>query len=97
MKDLEEATSRGFPPAYNALAVMYFRGEGAPVDRRRALELWLKGASLGHLPAKRNLVQQRLRGRYGVWGRVVGFLDLLPVSFEIATVTRTNRYTDRLR
>jgi|GEM_PF-2810100 len=95
IQDLEAAIARGFPPAYNALAGIYFRGDGVPVDRRRALDLWLKGAALGHLPAKRNLVQQRLHGRYGFWVRVTGALNVLPIAIEI--VTRTNRHTDRMR
>ena len=97
IQNLEAAASRGFPSAYNALAGMHFRGDGVPTAPRRARDLWLKGAALGHLPAKRNLLQQRLRGRYGVRGRIKGILDLLPVAIEIATVTRQNRYTDRLR
>ena len=97
IQDLEAAIARGFPPAYNALAGIYFRGDGVPVDHQRALDLWRKGGALGHLPAKRNLLQQRLHGRYGLWGRTTGWLDLLPVAFEIGTVRTKNRYTDRMR
>lgn len=97
IQDLEAAIARGYPPAYNALAGIYFRGDGVPVDRQRALNLWRKGASLGHLPAKRNLVRESIHGRYGLLGRVAGWLNLLPVAFEIGTVRTTNRYTDRLR
>lgn len=63
VQDLEAAIARHYPPAYNALAGMYSRGDGVPVNRQRALDLWRKGASLGHLPAKRNLVLQSLWGR----------------------------------
>jgi TPR repeat protein len=91
------AIASDFPPAYNALAGIYFRGDGVPIDLRRALDLWLRGGALGHLPAKRNLLQQRLRGRYGFWARVVAAVAVLPVAFEIATVSRTSRFTDRLR
>jgi TPR repeat protein len=94
---LQAAISRDYPPAYNALAGIYFRGDGVPVDRLRALDLWRKAASLGHLPAKQNLVQQSLWGRYGFWGRFEGALKLLPFAIEIATARATNRYTDRLR
>lgn len=97
IQSLEAAIARGFPPAYNALAGIYFRGDGVPIDLRRALDLWLRGSALGHLPAKRNLLQQRLRGRYGFRARVTAALDALPVAFEIATVSKTNRFTDRLR
>ncbi len=97
IQELEAAFARNYPPAYNALAGMYFRGDGVTVDRERARDLWHKGASLGHLPAKQNLIQQLYWGRYGFWGRVEAVLKLLPFAIEIATVRATNRDTDRLR
>lgn len=97
IQELEAAITRNFPPAYNALAGIYARGDGVPVDRQRALQLWRKGAALGHLPAKRNLLRALVQGRYGFWGRVEGFLNVVPVAFEIVRVRNTNRYTDRLR
>jgi TPR repeat protein len=97
IQDLEAAIARNYPPALNALAGIYFRGDGVPVDRRRALNLWRRGASLGHLPSKRNLVQQSLRGRLGPWRFVLGVIGLLPVATELSTVKATNRYPDRLR
>jgi TPR repeat protein len=97
IQDLEAAIVRNYPPALNALAGIYFRGDGVPVDRRRALNLWRRGASLGHLPSKRNLVQQSLPGRLGPWRFVLGVIGLLPVATELSTVKATNRYTDRLR
>lgn len=97
IRELEAAATRDFPPAYNALAGIYFRGDGVPSDRQSALGLWRKGALLGHLPARRNLLQQRLRGHYGLAGRVAGWRDLLPYAFEVVAVRRTNRHTDRLR
>ncbi|WP_397402191.1 tetratricopeptide repeat protein [Phenylobacterium sp.] len=97
IRQLEAAIDRNYPPALNALAGMYFRGDGVPIDVRRAVKLWRKGASLGHLPSKRNLVQQSLRGRLGPWSYVLGAISLLPVVVEMAIVRTTNRFTDRLR
>jgi len=97
IQDLEAAIGRGYAPAYNALAGIYFRGDGVPVDQGRALDLWRKGASFGHLPAKRNILQQSIHGRYGLWGMFTGLFTLLPVVLEIGIVRTTNRYTDRLR
>ena len=97
IQDLEAAIARDYPPAYNDLAGIYFRGDGVPVDRQRARALWRKGASLGHLPAKQNLIQQSYWGRYGFWGRLEAVLKLLPFAIEIAKTRATNRYTDRLR
>jgi len=97
IQDLEEAVARDFPPALNALAGIYFRGDGVPVDRRKALDLWRRGASLGHLPAKRNLVQQSIHGRLGASRIIEGLMALLPFACEWVTVRRTSPYTDRLR
>ena len=32
IQDLEATIARGYPPAFNALAGVYFRGDGVPVD-----------------------------------------------------------------
>ncbi|NEX93810.1 tetratricopeptide repeat protein [Caulobacter sp. 17J65-9] len=95
--ELEAAIARGFPAAYNVLAIMYFNGEGVPVDRWRAWKLWRKGAALGHLPAKRHMVHQALHGRFGLWGRVVAIVNLLPVAIETGIVQTFTPYTDRRR
>ena len=97
IQDLEGAIARNFPPAFNALAGIYFRGDGVPVDRRKALDLWRRGASLDHLPPKRNLVQQSIHGRFGPWRFIEGILALVPVTYELVTARRTNPYTDRMR
>ena len=67
IQDLEAAIARDYPPAFNTLAGIYFRGDGVPVDRKRRVVLWRKGAALGHVPAKKNLMQQLLWGRFGFW------------------------------
>lgn len=99
IQDLEAAIARDFPPAYDALAGMHFRGDGVPIDRQRALRLWRRGASLGHLGAKRDLLRELIRGRYGLWGRVEGLLKVLPLAIDIVRTRNRYRdgYTDRLR
>lgn len=97
IQEFETAIAQGYTPAYNSLAGMYFRGDGVATDRKRALELWRKGAQLGHLPAKRNLLTQRIEGHYGISGRLAGWLDLLPYACEFVAVRRSNSDTDRLR
>jgi TPR repeat protein len=97
IQDLEAAIARRFPPAYNALAGIYFRGDGVPADRQKALDLYRRGAALGHLPAKRNLVQQSIHGRFGPFRRVVGILTAFPMAYELVRVKARTPYTDRLR
>lgn len=94
---LESAIARDYAPAYNALAGIYFRGDGVLIDRQKARDLWRGGACRGHLPAKKNLLHQSLHGRYGIWGRIVALMNLLPVVLEISVIKVTSPYSDRLR
>lgn len=95
--NLEAAISKNYPPALNSLAGIYFRGDGVPVDIRRALALWRKGAALGHIPAKRNLIEQSLQGRLGPYRYLLGILTLVPVALEISAAKSKFQYSDRLR
>lgn len=97
IEGLNAAIIRNYPPAYSVLAGIYFEGKGVPVDRKKALNLWRRGASLGHLPSKRNLAYQRLRGADGLVGRIKGFFTGLQWAIEMVGVQDRNRYTDRLR
>lgn len=97
IRELEVATAKNYPPAFNALAIMCFRGEGAPVDRLKALDLWLRGASLGHIPSKKNLMLQSMHGGYGLWRRILSMLNILPVAIETVRERAKNPYSDRLR
>ena len=97
IENIEGAIARTYPPAYNSLAGIYFRGDGVPINRPRALELWRQGAAFGHLPAKRNLILQLVYGSNGFQGRIEGVLKILPYAFEMGRVKATNPDTDRLR
>ena len=97
IQNFEAAIARDYSPAYNLLACMHFEGQGVPVDKQRARELWRKGASLGHLPANLNLLHKSFHGHYGFWARIGALLNFLPVAMETSIVKVTNRYTDRLR
>lgn len=95
--DLEAAIAMDFPPAYDGLASMYFLGEGVPVDRQRALDLWNQGVALGHIGSKRSLLHHCLHGRYGFWRQVRAILNALPLAIEIVRLRNASGYTDRLR
>ncbi len=97
IQDLEAAGARSYAPAYNSLAAIYFHGDGVIVDRQRALDLWRKAASLGNIPAQRNLVHQFIRGRYGFRKRVEGWAKIFPLAFEIMKLEREAPDSDRLR
>lgn len=86
--DLEAAASKGYPPAYNALAYIYSRGEGVPVDRHRALGLWRTGASLGHLASKHGLTWALVRGHAGIRGRFEGLLNVFPLAVRLVRAKR---------
>lgn len=81
--DLEVAISMGYPPAYNALAYIYSHGNGVPIDRRRALDLWRTGSSLGHLYSKLGLIRALIHGYAGVGGRVEGWVNVIPLIVEL--------------
>jgi TPR repeat protein len=96
IQELEAAIANGYPPAYEVLAGIYFRGNGVPVDRRRARELWRQGASLGHVPAKWNLVHYSIRGHYGLVSWAWALLELWPTAIQFGSTRRKNPHTDRL-
>lgn len=70
--ELQRAVSLDYRPAYNALAYLHSRGEGVPLDRRKALALWRTGASQGHQKARRALARALIHGFGGFRGRIEG-------------------------
>jgi TPR repeat protein len=87
-EELQHAVSRNCLPAYNALAYLYSRGDGVPIDRQKALNLWRRGASQGHLTARRWMIWALIHGYGGLRGRFEGVLDAFPLALEIARAKR---------
>lgn len=81
--EFQEAASRNYSPAYNALAHLYSRGEGVALDRRKALALWRTGASQGHQRAKVALAKALVHGYGGVRGRFEGIAHLFGLIAEV--------------
>lgn len=81
--EFQEAASRNYSPAHNALAYLYSRGEGVPLDRRQALALWRTGASQGHQQAKRGLAWALIHGYGGLKGRIEGLGYLFRLVAEV--------------
>lgn len=79
----QEAASRNYSPAYNALAYLYARGEGVALDRRKALALWRTGASQGHQRAKVALAKALIHGYGGVRGRFEGLAHLFRLIADV--------------
>lgn len=95
--ELRLAVDREYPPAYNALAGMRFRGDGGSVDLAGAKRLWRQGAAFGHLPSKLNLVKQQLRGKYGLIDRVHALFELPLIVNRIRRQKAADPYSDMLR
>lgn len=81
--ELERAASLDYRPAYSALAYLYSRGEGVPLDRLKALALWRTGASLGHQQARRGLARALIHGYGGLRGRIEGLGHAFRLIAEI--------------
>ena len=97
ISNLSAACDAEYAPAMNALAGIYFRGDGTPRDFRRALELWERAVELGHFHAQRNLIALSLRGHFGP----LRFIRAIPQAFKFiaseAPRTGESRYAERYR
>jgi TPR repeat protein len=85
-----------YPPSMNALAMMYARGQGVPVNLNGARDLLEGAAAQGHLYAKANLASLLRRGKFGVWQRPRGFLLTFSSLKDLITIWR-NPHSERLR
>lgn len=94
---LEAAIEKNYPPAMNALAGIYFRGDLGRRDKPKALALYQRGASLGHFPSKVNLVRLALHGRFGFWRRWLAIREIPSVIADHLKIQSTSPYTDRMR
>lgn len=81
--EFQEAASRNYSPAHNALAYLYSRGEGVPLDRQQALALWRTGASQGHQQARRALAKALIHGYGGLKGRFEGLGQMFGLVAEV--------------
>jgi TPR repeat protein len=97
VEELESAIAKRYPPAMNSLAVMYFRGDSIPQDKAKALDLWCRGASLGHYHSKRHLIGQSLHGKFGFWKAIWAAWLFFPTVMDLAKIRFANRYSDRMR
>jgi TPR repeat protein len=57
-----QASAKGFPPAHNALGVMYYMGEAIPRDNLAAMRMFEMGARAGDVDSHYNLASMLLTG-----------------------------------
>jgi len=95
--EFQEAASRNYRPAYDALAYLYSRGKGVALDRQKALALWRMGASQGHHKAKVALANALIHGYGGVRGRFEGLACLFRLIAEAARKPDAKEAESRIR
>lgn len=99
LKWYRAAAERGVAGARNNLGVLLATGRGAPIDPRRACDLWRDAAAKGYAPAEFNLALAHERG-FGVPQDLetaarlyasAGNHGLAEAAFAIAEMYRTGR------
>ena len=62
----ERSASQDFMPALHALGKMYNTGQGVDIDKAKAYSYFAQAAQRGHLPSKREIAVQMMKGHHGV-------------------------------
>jgi TPR repeat protein len=94
---LSTGAAREYPPSLNLLATMYARGQGVPVDVKRARELLEVAVARGHVFAKGNLGRLLMRGHFGIWQIPRGILLNLSAVKDVLILVPRDRKSERLR
>ena len=94
---LNMAAEAGYPPALNALAGVYFRGDLGTKDRAKAQDLWRRAIDAGHVSAKVNYSFHRGRGAFGVLQMLAGIASYVSAREEQERIKSLVDEFDRLR
>ena len=89
--------SAEYSPAIYCLGCMYHEGTGVAKDVDKAYFLFIKGASLGHVFAKRSLASMYISGKYGAAKFFSGLLLLLSAFKNGVMLSITDPNNDSLR
>ena len=95
-EEFEQAVSRDYHLAYNALAYLYSRGEGVAQDRQIALALWRTGTAKGHRKARVAMIRALLRGYGGLGGRIEGVKQAYRFVIETANADPVSAPSDKM-
>ena len=93
---LSMAADAGYPPALNALAGVYFRGDLGARDLARAARFWSDAVEAGHVSAKVNYNFWRARGRFGALQIVPGIANYVAARLEQDRIRSIPQEFDRL-
>ena len=94
---LSMAADSGYPPALNALAGVYFRGDLGVKDLAQAARFWSDAVEAGHVSAKVNYNFWRARGRFGALQIVPGIANYVAARLEQDRIRSIPQEFDRLR
>jgi TPR repeat protein len=86
-----------YPPSMNMLAMMQIRGQGGPVDLNGARDLLEAAVARGHVFSKRNLGVLLMKGRFGMWQIIRGFVLFIGAIKDALVLVPRDRSHERLR
>lgn len=93
----EKSACLGFAPSIHKLGVLYDQGKGISHDEHRAIDLYEKAASAGHIYAKKAYAVKLLKGKRGFFNRVRGLFLYVSVGVVAARIATTDMDDERLR
>jgi TPR repeat protein len=85
---LQRAAVKAYPPAVFSLGVMYDRGEGVPIDKKKARAYFEEAAQKGHVFAIRNVAGDMIMGRRGVKAIPLGLVLMAKALSKGAVLAR---------
>ena len=93
----QRAASQGYMPACYRLAWLYESGNGTPIDKEKAFNLFLQTAKQGHLPSQMIVAKKILRGYRGQLQRPIGLFLVLKTYLQTILVGIRDLHNDRIR
>lgn len=93
----ERGARNGYAPAMNALALMYFYGQGTDRNLDLARSWWEVGVSKGHGLSKIALGAHFAKGKYGSSRILRGIFLIISAFFELPLIYFKDKFSDKLR
>ncbi|MDB5438043.1 MAG: hypothetical protein JWM33_470 [Caulobacteraceae bacterium] len=92
LDELNHCLDRGYPPAMNTLATIYFHGDGVISDKLYAYKLWCQGAARGHYYSRCNLISRYIYFQYGSAKAIHALSFLLPLGYQFLSRINNVKY-----